>query len=242
MRFIFFEEAGRVRNSLELANAFERDEWIRIVHYFLRSSGTRGGPTAQYGGFGENGPRARRNIDAMQRTIGRDMGDMTASSYMRKASRYGISFPFPGVPTFEQIYDFLERRRGYELPPFLDADIPGGQWQSDNTQEQGPSEIGTWVQTNATSWDSEESLRQDYLRPWLTELRNKRDQSWWDWLEGEASGNRSNMWNRELYATRDRLFQIIDNEGSVTKEQVDRALWNWLSQTDTVYQNWSENQ
>jgi len=248
MRYIFFEdEPGFIRTSQQLANAFDREEWMRIAHYWLRRSGVRGGASSDFGSFGDNANRINRNLAQFQRTVGADQPLQDTRTWQRKASRYGIRLNTPGVPTWNDIYFELSRGKTFDLPPNMDQGETGGQFDLDDTQEEGPTEIGSWVNVDVTEWTDAQELRDNYIKPWLTHLQNTaRDSEWWDWLNGQSgSATRTNRHLDRMYQQFSfpdgNIYKKLEEDGTISKLDVDRALFNWLKFADMSYKDWKEN-
>jgi hypothetical protein len=244
MRYIFLEETregDRIQNSQQMADAFDETEWARIANYWITRSGLRGGPSADFRSFGDNGLRVRRNLQAFNNSIGNSMPNITASDWITRASRYGITGFTPNEANWGAIYRKLIRGVNFDLPDHFDDDTPATNAVVLNTTET-LNDISQWVPTNSTGWSDPIRLREDYIRPWVRQLFAIRDNNVDDgpyrvWFETSTVNGNDNYARVTLFATRDRLVDTIERDGSITKRAVDQALYTWLRNADNLWAN-----
>ena len=233
------DEVVRVRNSRELARAFDDTadggyQWTRIANYFA---------VQRQRSLGENRGQINGRMSRIHSDVGKDMPEqLTTTTWNLRARSYGMDTP-QDRPTWQDIYNHLAPHADYALPEGWE--IPGagqGAGTSSNSTPELDNEVAAWIETERTSWDNADELRSEYLGPWLQHVQNLRGEDFSTWLAARGSdGNRNNN-NFLFYKNLSRVVfpRIISGDGEISKGAVDQRLYNWLVRADMSFQNYRE--
>lgn len=227
-----------VNNSTELRDAFDSEQWLRIANYFITN---KAGPRWQ-GSMGDNVDQIVSLMSRINRQIGKDMPVQTTGQWNTVAARYGMDYRGDRRLSWNTIYDHLNARVQEPLPE--NFGVPGvgiDRGDSDDTRETR-NEISTWVDTTTTEWTDYNTLRDEFLIPWSEKLFEERGELFNNWLYGTSEAGNNNMHLNNLISIKDSISNQINNNGSISKDQIIRLLWGWLTSADMGWARYQRNQ
>jgi hypothetical protein len=230
-----------VNNSVELRDAFNSEQWLRIANYFITDGPAA--PPRWKGSMGENNDQIISLMGRINRQIGKNMVVQTTGQWNTVAARYGMDYKGGGLLSWNAIYNHLKPWADAPMPENFDvrgSSVDRG--DIDNTRETR-NEISNWVNTTTTEWTDYQAAKAEFLKPWaLGALHEHRPPEWHDWLGGQTEGGNDNIYKDRLVTIGDTIEEHVRDNGSISKDEIVRMLYGWLTSTDLAWENYQENQ
>lgn len=227
-----------VTSSNELRDAFDSEEWMRIANYFITN---RAGPRWQRS-MGENVDQIVSLMARINRQIGKDMPVQTTGQWNTVAFRYGMNYRGDRSLTWNTIYNHLAPHRDFELPENFEVPGAGIDRRDINDTDETRNEISSWVDTDTTEWTNYNTLRNEFLLPWTDRLLQERGEDFGNWLNGVSAEGNINIYKQNLISIRENIGTQIRDNGRISKDEVIRLLWAWLTSADIGWTRFQSNE
>lgn len=231
MKILQIVEAAQViRSNLDLANAFNENEWMRIVNHFVVANGIWNGT------LGSDEQQIQRRMDLFNFSLGKDMeeGAKTPSSWNLAANRYGMSIPKSNV-SWQDIYDHLAPYATSEMPENWTVQNIAATITSGDTIQTGElGEINNWLgDPQVTSWDNWRAVRNGPIRSFTQNMLAARSEEWKTWYNLEG-----NHQPEQLFTVLSEIRDIVTETGSIERQQIASKLHAWLRSVDIAERNY----